>query len=220
VEDLAWLGLSWPAPVRQQSEHMPAYAAALACLGALTYPCFCSRKDIAEAAAAPQGPAAPLYPGTCRRLSPAERQDRLTQPYVIRLDMARALASLAKPLHFFEHGQGPDGQSGLIAADPAAHGDIVLARKDTPASYHLCVVCDDALQGVSLVTRGGDLFAATSVHRLLQTLLDLPQPDYWHHRLIRHESGRRLAKRDADKTLHDLRNEGARPADIRMMVGL
>jgi glutamyl-Q tRNA(Asp) synthetase len=220
LEDLAWLGVIWPEPVRQQSEHMPAYAAALARLQRLTYPCFCSRKDIAEAAAAPQGPAGPLYPGICRRLSPGERQDRLGQPYVIRLDMARALASLTGPLQFFEHGQGPDGQSGLIEADPAGHGDIVLARKDTPASYHLCVVLDDALQEVSLVTRGEDLFAATSVHRLLQTLLGLPAPKYWHHRLIRDEAGRRLAKRDTAKTLRELRIAGATPQDVRKMVGL
>jgi len=214
VEDLTWLGIAWAEPVRQQSQHMAAYAAALARLQPLTYPCFCSRKDIAEAAAAPQGPQGPLYPGTCRQLSTTERQARLGEPYVIRLDMTRALASVEVPLRFYEQGQGE------ILADPAAHGDIVLARKDTPASYHLCVVLDDALQGVSLVTRGEDLFAATSVQRLLQALLSLHAPHYWHHRLIRHESGRRLAKRDGDKTLRELRIEGASPADIRRMVGL
>ena len=216
-EDLGWLGLAWEEPVRRQSEHMADYAAALERLtsSGLTYPCFCSRKDIAEAAAAPQGPAGPVYPGTCRSLTMAEREARIAEgrPFVLRLDMARALEGVSLPLLFRERGRP-------VAADPAAHGDVVLARRDMPASYHLCVTLDDALQGISLVTRGEDLFEATAVHRLLQTLLDLPVPDYWHHRLICDETGRRLAKRDKDKTLRALRDEGVNPAEIRARLGL
>jgi glutamyl-Q tRNA(Asp) synthetase len=227
-EDLAWLGIGWEEPVLRQSLRMAAYAGALARLGArgLTYPCFCSRAsiaaEIARAAAAPQGPEGPVYPGLCRELGEPARQARIAagHPYVVRLDMARALAQLSAPLSFAEHGRGPGGETGRIGADPAPHGDIVLARKDTPASYHLCVALDDAHQGVSLVTRGEDLFAATALHRLLQTLLGLPEPAYHHHRLIRDETGRRLAKRDRAQTLRRLREEDVSPAAIRENLGL
>jgi glutamyl-Q tRNA(Asp) synthetase len=227
-EDLRWLGLEFALPVRRQSEHLPEYRAALTRLAAmgLLYPCFCTRKAIAAegalALAAPQGPSGPLYPGHCRSLSAAEQERRKAAgtAYVLRLDMAKAVARAGGALSFQELGQGPAGETGTIIAKPEAHGDVVLARKDSPASYHLCVTRDDALQGVTHVTRGCDLFAATAIHRLLQTLLGLPQPVYLHHRLICDSTGRRLAKRDADKTLRALRAEGRAPADIRAMVGL
>lgn len=224
LDDLAWLSLSWDEPVWRQSHRMAHYAAALAQLETegLTYPCFCTRKDIAAALTAPQGPTVPLYPGTCKAVSLAERTWRIAalRPYVVRLDTAKAVRRLSAPLRFLEEGRGPDGESGLITADPTAHGDIVLARREFPASYHLCVVLDDAAQGVTLVSRGDDLFGATAIQRLLQALLRLPEPRYHHHRLIRDETGRRLAKRDQDKTLRSLRNNGVSPADIRRVLDL
>jgi len=187
-EDLAWLGLDWDGPVRRQSEHWDDYRAALAVLEGqgLIYPCFCTRREIqAEIAAmqsAPHGPAdtpdgTPFYPGTCRRLSPRQRADRLAEgrPYALRLDMAEAVRR-AGPLGW------TDELAGEQAARPDRQGDVVLARKETPTSYHLSVVIDDALQGVTEVVRGADLFWSTSVHRLLQQLLGLPQPAYRHHR--------------------------------------
>lgn len=220
-EDLAWLGLRWETPVRRQSEHMDDYRAALARLAAhgLLYPCFCTRRqiqeEIARSPSAPQGPDGPLYPGTCRALSPAERERKLASgvDHAIRIDMARAVAT-AGSLHW------DDELSGRIAATPDALGDVVLARKETPTSYHLAVSVDDALQGVTLVVRGQDLFAATHIHRLLQALLDLPVPRYHHHRLLNDASGRRLAKRDNATTLRGLRASGHQPAEIRRLVGL
>lgn len=213
--DLAWLGLTWDGPVRHQSEHLAAYAAALDRLkvDGLVYPCFCTRKAIAEeiaaSGAAPHGPDGPIYPGTCRRLTAAERAARIgTEPHAWRLDMAAATARIG-PLTWH------DAHAGTVAADPAAFGDVVLARKDAPTSYHLAVVHDDAQQGVTDVVRGEDLFAATHVHRLLQALLDLPTPRYHHHPLIRDAAGRRLAKRDAAATLADLRASGVEPHEIR-----
>jgi glutamyl-Q tRNA(Asp) synthetase len=222
LEDLAWLGLAWEPPVLRQSERSLAYGAALQTLSAqgLIYPCFCTRKDIADeiarAGAAPHGAEGPLYPGLCRALSDAARQEKIAAgvPFALRLDCARA-AALVGPLVFQERGAGPDGERGTIAVDPVSLGDVVLARKEMPAAYHLAVVVDDAHQGVTLVTRGNDLFAATHVQRLLQALLDLPVPDYAHHRLILDDQGRKFSKRDSSVTLRELRAEGISPEAIR-----
>jgi glutamyl-Q tRNA(Asp) synthetase len=220
LEDLAWLGLDWDGPVRRQSEHLQDYRAALDRLDALRllYPCFCTRAEIqaeiARAGAAPHGPEGPVYPGTCRRLDPAEvgRRRDAGEAFAIRLDMVRA-ASCAGPLTWV------DERIGDIVADPLPHGDVVLARKDAPTSYHLAVTVDDALQGVTLVTRGEDLFAATHVHRLLQALLGLTTPRYRHHALLTDPSGRRYAKRDRALTLEALRGEGKSAAEVRALAG-
>lgn len=227
-EDLAWLGLQWGEPVRRQSEHFGDYAHALDVLKGLgcAYPCFCTRKDIeAEFAAsvnAPQGPDGPIYSGTCRALPESERAQRLARGdgHAWRLDVAAALARLDGPLTFEELGGGPNGERGTIAVKADLFGDVVLARKDAPASYHLAVVVDDALQGVTLVTRGNDLFAAAHVQRLLQALLNLPVPQYSHHRLILDASGKRLAKRDQATTLKHLRAGGWTPTRVREALGL
>ncbi len=218
-EDLAWLGLAWDGQARAQSRHLGEYRAALGRLAAmeLTYPCFCTRADIAGAAAAPH--AAPdggiRYPGTCRGLSRAERDGRVAagQPYAMRLDVEATLARLARPLAFHEEGEGE------VACDPRPFGDVVLARKDTPSSYHLCVTHDDALQGVTVVTRGIDLRPATAVHRLLQEAMGWPAPRYAHHPLLLDAHGRRLAKRDAATSLRQLRERGITPAQVRNLAG-
>lgn len=220
-EDLHWLGLNWPTPVLRQSDNLSAYAAALERLSAmgLTYPCTCTRRDILSAMDDPQegGPDGPIYPGSCRSGADPDK------PHAIRLKMAEAVER-AGPLSLTEVGSGPEGETGVIAVDPdwlkAKAGDIVLARKDTPTSYHLSVVVDDAAQNVTHVTRGEDLFSATPIHRLLQSLLGLPTPTYRHHELVRDEAGRRLAKRADDKAISALRDEGATPDDVRRMVGL
>ena len=211
-EDLAWLGLHWDGPVRRQSAHFADYAALLARLAdeGLTYPCFCTRADVARATHAPHGPdGTPLYPGTCRHLPAATRRHRLEQgaPHAWRLNVAAAEARTG-PLSFHEAGQG------RIACTPAAFGDVVLGRKDAPASYHLCVTHDDAAQGVTLVTRAEDLRPATSIHRLLQALLDWPEPAYAHHPLLHDAQGRRLAKRHGATALRDLRAAGVPPQDV------
>jgi glutamyl-Q tRNA(Asp) synthetase len=219
-EDLTWLGLRWETPVRRQSAHMEDYARALDALHStgLLYPCFCTRKDIAaeiaRAGIAPHGPDGPLYPGMCRALSAEERAQRIAAgaPFALRLDMARAVDRTG-PLAWRDRG------AGIVTAAPSNFGDVVLARKETPASYHLAVTIDDALQGVSLVTRGEDLFAATHVHRLLQALLSLPTPEYHHHRLLVDDTGRRLAKRDQAATIRSLRTAGHDPAQVRAMAG-
>ncbi|PWS35547.1 tRNA glutamyl-Q(34) synthetase GluQRS [Falsiroseomonas bella] len=221
LEDLRWLGLDWDGPVRVQSEHLEEYRLALDSLAArgLLYPCFCTRADIAReiaaSGAAPHGPDGPLYPGTCRNLSKEERARRIAagEAHALRLDMARALALAPRDLSFHEEGEG------RIACRPERFGDVVLARKDAPASYHLCVTHDDALQGVTLVTRGEDLRPATDLHRLLQALMGWPEPAYAHHRLLTDASGRRLAKRDKAATLRDLRAAGVSPAEARAMAG-
>ena len=230
-EDLAWLGIAWEEPVRRQSEHFDDYRAALAQLDAqgLVYASFESRAEIAALVAAreAQGPwprdpdGAPLYPGSAKALSVAERQRRIEAggAYALRLDMTAALER-AGALHWTETGAGPGGETGTVAAAPAAWGDIVLARKETPTSYHLSVIVDDALQGVSQVVRGQDLFWSTSVHRLLQALLGLPLPAYHHHRLVLDADGRKLSKSTRATALRMLRQAGATPADIRNMVGL
>jgi glutamyl-Q tRNA(Asp) synthetase len=220
LEDLAWLGLDWDGEVRVQSAHLPEYRQTLDALQArgLLYPCFCTRaeiaREIAASAAAPHGPDGPLYPGTCRRLSADERAARIAQGegHALRLDMRRALAPLAAPLTFEEHGT-------RLACDPAQFGDAVLARKDVPASYHLCVTHDDAAQGVTLVTRGKDLMPATHLHRLLQHLMGWPEPAYAHHPLVADASGRRLAKRDRAATLRAMRAAGVTPAEARLLAG-
>jgi len=221
LEDLAWLGLDWDGPVRVQSEHLAEYRAVLDALTArgLIYPCFCSRAEVAREAArsasAPHAPdGTPRYPGTCQGLSADERASQIAagQPYALRLDMCRALATVGTPLTFEEDDEG------TIACHPARFGDIVLARKDTPASYHLCVTHDDAVQGVTLVTRAIDLKPATDVHRLLQALMGWPAPRYAHHKLLTDTDGRRLAKRDKAAALRDLRAQGYSAAEVRAMV--
>jgi glutamyl-Q tRNA(Asp) synthetase len=229
-EDLAWLGISWEADVRRQSRHFDAYRDALARLDAagLLYPAFESRAEIAAVvAAAPSSPrdpdGAPLYPGAARALSAAERARRIAagEPYALRLDMAAALARVdAARLHWRETGAGPAGETGAVAAEPARWGDAVLGRKETPTSYHLAVVIDDARQGVTHVVRGRDLFWSTAIHRLLQRLLDLPAPIYHHHRLVLDADGRKLSKSTAATALRMLRRDGVTAADIRRLVGL
>jgi len=230
-DDLAWLGLAWEPPVRRQSEHLSDYRDAVERLAAqgLVYPSFESRAEIAKMvaereahASRPRDPdGAPLYPGAAKFLSSGERARLLEAgaAYALRLDMAAACAR-AGNLTWIEHGEGPGGESGVVAARPEAWGDVILARKETPTSYHLSVVIDDALQGVSDVVRGQDLFWSTSVHRLLQRLLGLPPPSYRHHRLILDAAGRKLSKSTEATGLRELRAGGATPADIRRLVGL
>jgi glutamyl-Q tRNA(Asp) synthetase len=214
VEDLAWLGLDWDGVIRRQSEHFTDYQAALDRLEAegLLYPCFCTRREIqaeiARAGGAPQGDIGAPYPGTCRPFDEAERAKRRAAlpSYAWRLDVAAALERTA-PLAWEEDGR-------RVEADPAGSGDVVLARKEMPTSYHLAVTVDDALQGVTLVTRGADLFAATHIHRLLQALLGLPTPRYRHHKLLTDAQGRRLAKRDDALTVRAMRQAGMSPAEI------
>ncbi len=220
LRDLAWLGLDWDGAVRRQSEHVADYRRALDRLEAkgVLYPCFCTRAaikaEIARAGAAPHGAEGAPYPGTCRALAREERAARMRagEAWALRLDLARA-AALAGALWW------EDEAAGRVACDAASEGDVVLARKDAPTSYHLAVTVDDALQGVSLVTRGADLFAATHVHRLLQALLDLPVPRYRHHPLLVDAAGRRYAKRDRGLTLEALRAAGRTPAEVRAMAG-
>lgn len=231
-EDLAWLGLEWERPVARQSERLGAYRAALARLEArgLIYPSFESRAELARLVAEreqtgswPRDPdGAPVYAGAARTMDTAGRVQRMASgaPFALRIDMAAAIASVPKGLSFTEAGRGPDGEQGCVSAAPQVWGDVVLARKDAPTSYHLAVVVDDAAQGITQVVRGQDLFAATGVHRLLQTLLDLPAPHYHHHRLIVDAQGRKLAKSTRATALRELRAAGATPADIRRMIGL
>ena len=220
VDDLAWLGLEWDGPVRRQSEHFADYLAALNRLDqqGVLYPCFCTRSqiraEIEGADAAPHGPDGPLYPGTCRALARDERENRLKrgEGHALRLDVTKA-HKLVGALEWFDQRAGPQ------RARPEQAGDVVLARKDSPTSYHLAVTVDDHIQGVNLVTRGIDLFHATHIHRLLQALLDLNQPEYHHHALISDSNGQRLAKRNRAMTLRSLRQAGKTPAQVRAMVG-
>ncbi len=230
-QDLEWLGMTWEAPVRRQSEHLDLYRAAVAKLAAqaLIYPAFESRGDIARLVAQreaagpwPRDPdGAPLYPGSATSRPPAERARLLESgaPFAWRLDMAAACGR-AGDLSWTEHGEGPHRETGTVTAEPQAWGDVILARKETPTSYHLSVVMDDALQGVTHVVRGQDLFPSTSVHRLLQKLLELPEPVYRHHRLVLDEAGQKLSKSTRAAGLRELRVAGATPADIRRMIGL
>jgi len=230
-DDLAWLGIAWEEPVRRQSQHLAQYRDALEKLSAqgLIYPSFESRAEIAKLVAQreanapwPRDPdGAPLYPGAAKLLVAGDRARWLESgaPFALRLDMAAACAG-AGNLHWTEHGEGPEGKSSFVAARPEAWGDVILARKETPTSYHLSVVIDDALQGVTEVVRGQDLFWSTSVHRLLQALFGLPAPAYRHHRLILDRAGEKLSKSTAATGLRELRVSGASPADIRRLVGL
>jgi glutamyl-Q tRNA(Asp) synthetase len=231
VQDLAWLGIEWETRVRRQSGHLDVYRDAVEKLAAqgLVYPSFESRAEIARLVAQreangpwPRDPdGAPLYPGTAKLLSPDQRTRLLVSgaPYALRLDMVAARAR-ASDLSWIEQGEGPGGETGTVTAQPQVWGDIILARKDTPTSYHLAVVLDDALQGVTDVVRGHDLFWSTSVHRLLQQLLDLPQPAYRHHRLVLDAAGQKLSKSTLATGLRELRAAGATPADIRRLAGL
>jgi len=215
-EDLAWLGLEWETPVRVQSDHFADYQAVLDRLSdmELLYPCFCTRKDIqaeiARIGNAPHGPDGALYPGTCRQCPPTERKDRIAagESYALRLDMASAIKQVGKKLTWF------DRAAGKQIATPEIFGDVVLARKDTPTSYHISVTHDDDLQGISLVTRGEDLFFASHLHRLLQELLGYDVPEYHHHGLLTGPDGKRFAKRDKSRTLRSMREEGWSAADI------
>ena len=218
IEDLTWLGLDWDGPVRRQSEHFDDYRRALEQLDALRvlYPCFCTRREIlaeiARAGGAPQGEAGPVYPGSCRQLDLADRaaKQRAGLDFALRLDVTRAV-ELTGPLEWIEEA---DGEPHCVTADPTVLGDVVLARKETPASYHLAVTVDDASQGVTLVTRGQDLAIATHIHRLLQALLGLPTPRYRHHPLLTDAAGRRLAKRDHAPTIRAMRAAGMRPTEV------
>lgn len=231
LEDLAWLGIRWEQPVRRQSEHFGDYAEALGFLvdQGLAYPAFMSRGEVrawlAEDAPAgwPRDPdGAPFYPPRDRVMAVRERNARIAggDAYSWRLDMTAALARLRRPPTWDETSMGPSGESGRIVADPAAWGDVVIARKDAPASYNLCVVVDDAIQGITDVVRGRDLFHATAVHRVLQDLLGLPVPSYHHHDLILGDDGRKLSKSRRDTALRALREAGAGPGDVTRMVGL
>ena len=218
-DDLGWLGLQWSTPVRRQSEHFTDYIAALDTLRSmeLVYPCFCTRKDILSeiqaAGGAPHGPDGLVYPGTCRNLSDDERSRKIDQggSHAYRLDMSKSV-KLAAPLTWH------DETAGEIDADPERFGDVVIARKETPTSYHLAVTIDDHLQGITLVTRGRDLFEATDVHRLLQKLLNLNVPIYHHHPLVLGNDGKRLAKRNDSVSLRKLREDGATSDEIRAMI--
>jgi len=231
IEDLAWLGIQWEQPVRRQSEHFDEYRAALGKLAAmrLTFPSFESRAEIAHMVGDrdvrerwPRDPdGVPLYPGAARQLKELDRQARIERgdPYAIRLDMEKA-TEWTGPLRWSETGAGPSGETGDMAAEPAAWGDVIVGRKETPTSYHLSVVIDDALQGVTHVVRGQDLFWSTSVHRVLQTLLDLPAPSYHHHRLILDADGKKLSKSTQATGLRELRAQGLTAADIRRLVNM
>lgn len=219
-EDLSWLGLTWEQPVRIQSEHLDEYTQALDQLREqeLLYPCFCTRRDIAAeikaAGGAPHGPDGPVYPGTCKSMGSIERADRIIagEQHAWRLDMAEATRRAGKLAWHDVH-------AGRIDATPGRFGDVVIARKETPTSYHLSVTLDDHLQGVTLVPRGIDLFDATDIHRLLQALLDLDTPTYDHHRLILDADGNRLAKRDRSTTIASLREDGVSPNEVRARMG-
>jgi glutamyl-Q tRNA(Asp) synthetase len=222
IEDLEWIGFRWDEPPRRQSEHLADYAAALDGLveRGLAYPCFCSRADIARACAAktdwPRDPdGAFLYPGVCRALSAPERQARIASGarFSLRLDMVKAVAAVRSPLTYREFHEGEDGFA--VVAAPELWGDVLIGRRDVPASYHIACVLDDAAQGVTDVVRGADLEAATGLHRLLQALLGLATPDYRHHRLVLDSDARKLAKSKSSPCLRDLRGRGASPTSIR-----
>lgn len=216
-EDLTWLGITWERPVRRQSDHLSDFAAAADTLmhQGLLYPCFCTRKEIQQeintAAGAPHGPDGPIYPGTCRQLSPAERDNRISagQSFALRLDLQKAIDVTGRELKW------RDLEKGWQTATPEIFGDIVLVRKDIGSSYHLAVVHDDALQGVTRVTRGIDLFSATHIQRVLQALLGLPTPEYHHHQLICDNTGKRLAKRNNAESLRSIRERGTTADELR-----
>lgn len=230
-DDLTWLGIVWEQPVRRQSEHLALYSEAVDRLAreSLLYPAFESRAEIARLVEAkdrtgvwPRDPdGAPVYPGNGRQLSSDEREQKMRDgaAYALRLDMSAAVARTGQ-LSWMEQGSGPHEETGEVPARPEEWGDVILARKDTPTSYHLSVVIDDALQGVTHVVRGQDLFRATGVHRLLQALLGLPQPVYRHHALVLDEAGQKLSKSTKSTALRELRAAGVTPADVRRLVGI
>ena len=221
-EDLEWLGIQWEQPVLRQSERFEAYKEALGKLDAMgvLYPCFCTRKEIAaeiaRAGSAPHGPEGALYPGICKRLTDTERQEKMANgvSYAQRINLEKALELAPGPLEWREL-----STDDVRIADPGPLGDAVLGRKDFGTSYHLAVTVDDALQGISLVTRGEDLIHATDLHRLLQELLNLPVPEWHHHKLIRDEAGVRLATRDSARTLEKMRAEGVSAREVRASLG-
>lgn len=220
LDDLRWLGLTWEEPIRRQSAHLNSYKSAIENLGTqgLIYPCFCTRKEILEeidtAGVAPHGPDGPVYPGTCRGLSEAEREEKISagMAYALRVDIEKAHVRTGEITWY-------DRDKGEVIAHPERFGDVVVARKDGWPSYHLAVTWDDHLQGITLVTRGKDLFEATDIHRLLQALLNLDTPEYHHHKLLLDPQGRRLAKRDKDVNIKSLREAGKTPDDVKMMCG-
>lgn len=225
LEDLAWLGLEWEQPPQRQSEHMCEYRAALEDLmrRGLAYPCFCSRTDIVVRCAVekawPRDPdGSLLYPGTCRRLSRAEREGRIGAGarFSVRIDTAEAMQSVVAPLSYFECHEGPESKP--VTVDPARWGDALIGRRDVPASYHIACTLDDASQRVTDVVRGVDLEAATGLHRLLQALLGLKTPIYRHHRLVLDEAGRKLAKSRSAVSLRDLRAQGVTPKEVRQRL--
>jgi glutamyl-Q tRNA(Asp) synthetase len=230
-EDLGWLGITWEQPVRRQSEHLALYVEALSRLArdGLLYPAFESRADIArlvrekeKAGAWPRDPdGVPIYPGIARYRSQAQREEMVQSgaPYALRLDMTAALERTGA-LTWAEQGEGPHGEAGEVVARPDQWGDVILARKDTPTSYHLSVAVDDALQGVTHVVRGQDLFWATAVHRLLQELLGLPEPVYRHHSLLMDEAGQKLSKSTHSTALRELRARGVTPEEVRRLTSL
>ncbi|MCV0394408.1 MAG: tRNA glutamyl-Q(34) synthetase GluQRS [Rhizobiaceae bacterium] len=233
LRDLEWLGVKWERPVRRQSEHMADYAEALLRLrrDELVYPAFMGRSEVraivseaeAQGRAWPRDPdGAPHYPDRDRTIPQKERRKRLDAGYAHawRLDTAAALAQASGVIEFTETGEGPDGDTGRIRLDPRVWGDPILARFDTPTSYHLSVTVDDALQGVTHVVRGRDLFHATSIHRLLQVVLGLPEPAYHHHRLILGPDGRKLSKSFGDVGLREVREAGYTPTEVRRLIGL
>ncbi len=213
--DLGWLGLTWETPVRLQSEHLADYSAALERLKHrdLVYPCFCTRRDIAAAANAPHGPDGPIYPGTCRNLDEEKRQNLMRSGrYAWRLDVKKSCQTTGAL-------EWSDAYAGRVTATPQQLGDVVIARKDLGTSYHLAVTVDDALQGITDIVRGKDLFDSTHIHRLLQALLGLPTPRYHHHALILDGAGEKLSKRNDAQTLESLREAGRSAAEIREMLG-
>jgi glutamyl-Q tRNA(Asp) synthetase len=221
LDDLEWLGIVWETPVRRQSEHIADYAAVAQQLHqrGLLYPCFCTRKDILReieaAGGAPHGSEGPVYPGTCRNLSGDERSFRISngESFAMRLDLKQALDEVGDDLNWL------DLERGLQITQPQLLGDVVLVRKDIGCSYHLAVVVDDALQGITRITRGEDLWEATHVQRVLQALLSFPTPEYHHHALICDSSGKRLAKRDEAESLRSMRRRGVPSCEFRQQSG-
>ena len=229
LNDLAWLGIEWETPPRRQSEHFSLYRAALSKLRekGVIYPAFMSRGDIRRFVADnpdwPKDPdGSPHYPGDERNWTAEQLQQAIAENplHALRLNMAKALEQVKEKLDWVETGSGPEGQSGIIKADTSQWGDVILARSDTPTSYHISVVVDDGEQGITHVVRGQDLFFATSLHRLLQTLLELPAPAYHHHQLILNDKGRKLSKSAGDTSLRVLRSMGVSVDEIKQLVGL
>jgi glutamyl-Q tRNA(Asp) synthetase len=222
-EDLRWLGLKWPEPVRFQSRHMHDYTFMIDRLERLRllYPCFCTRAKLGKTGGPKDPDGTIIYPGHCKLMTKMEQNRRMTasEPYALRLDMEKAVLAAGPSLSFQELGSGPEGETGLVMCNPKAWGDVIVARKDIATSYHIAVVHDDALQNIAYVTRGIDLFHATSIHRLLQSILDLPVPRYIHHPLIPDEAGRKLSKSAGDKSLAALREEGVTPEQIKRQLG-